>query len=193
MGSLRFTLKAVSEVAWSAHYKARIYFKPINDENNNNNNNNNNDESDDNWWHKLPNLNLDSDDDNKVEEIPLNDNKVEEDKKEEEEESNDIIRPEYPDDWVCVEGEFGLLCVTNLQWIAEDTNMGGKGFNAKTNTLRLVWNQKTGRLNYASALLGLDKGKHLDLECVKYYDVNKVVIEPLIKGPPIDVDGERKP
>ncbi len=162
MGSMRFTLKTVSEVAWSSHYKARIYFKPIDAENKNNN------ESDDeNWWHKLPDLSLEKENDN---------------------EKEDENKTEYPSDWICVEGEFGLVCVTNLQWIAEDTNMGGKGFNAKTNTLRLVWNQKTGRVNYASALLGLDKGKHLDLEYVKYYDVEKLVIEPLSEGPPIDVD-----
>eukprot|EP00483_Globobulimina_turgida_P006222 UN06232 len=73
--------------------------------------------------------------------------------------------------------------------------MGGNidGFNAKTNALRLVWSEHTGRINYASALFALESGKHLDLEYVKYYDVEQVVIEPLIKGPPIDVDGERKP
>ena len=99
----------------------------------------------------------------------------------------------WPSDWQCVEGEFGLLCVTNLQWIAEDSMMGGKDFNGWNNALRLVWSEKMGRIGYAQMLLALETGTHLDCSDVQYVDVDEVVIEPLAKGPPIDVDGERKP
>merc|ERR1712154_277542 len=100
----------------------------------------------------------------------------------------------YPSNWICVEGEFALLCVTNLAWIAEDTCMGGIDWlGAKSNTLRLVYNEDKGRINYASVMLGLESGKHLELENVKFFVVDEVVIEPLGKGPPMDVDGERKP
>eukprot|EP01083_Nonionella_stella_P283926 966437_1 len=167
MGALRFTVKAVSEVAYSPSYNSRVYFKPVSKNILKEFQDKSVKESDGrvannamDWWKELK-----------------KDNKVN----------------GYPSDWVCVEGDFGLLCVTNLQWIAEDTCMGGKDFNAKTNTLRLVYNERTGRMDYANVLLGLENGKHLDLECVKYYDVEEVVIEPLSDGPPMDVDGERKP
>ncbi len=46
--------------------------------------------------------------------------------------------------------------------------MGGKGFNCKTNT-RLVYNEKTTRMNCTNILLSLETGKHLDLEWVRYH------------------------
>merc|ERR1712048_1137829 len=128
----------------------------------------NNDDVDGDWWKNLPDLHLDDGEDG-------GDN--DEEKKEQ---GNDENAVKYPSDWQCVEGEFALLCVTNLQWIAEDTCMGGKDWaGAKSNSLRLVYNENTGRMNYASAMLGLDTGKHLELDYVKHVDVTEMVIEPL--------------
>merc|ERR1712113_87690 len=122
------------------------------------------------WWKELPDLKLDKNKNPKS-----------------------SVERQWPSDWFCVEEEFALLCVTNLQWISEDEQMGGNDFNAWNNSLRLAWSRKTGRYGYAQILLGLENGTHLDCDDVSYVDVEEVVIEPLMKGPPIDIDGERKP
>merc|ERR1712154_473121 len=118
-------MKGLSEVAMGAHYKARLYFKPIDigiiQQFESKGKQNNVEDID--WWTKL--------------------------------EKHKHEPPRYPADWVCVESEFALLCVTNLQWIAEDSMMGGKDFNGWSNSLRLVWSRKTGRYGYAQILLGL--------------------------------------
>eukprot|EP01083_Nonionella_stella_P179616 638189_1 len=174
LGSIRFTLKALGEIAYSASYKARIYFKPLDcnvmkqftDARNTKREVNN----DPHWWKELEPIDFDA--------LVIEGNRI----------------GKYPSDWVCVEGEFEILCVTNLQWIGEKDMMGGQGgFDCKSNALRLVYNERMGRVNQTNALLGIETGKHLDLEYVKHYDVCEVVIEPLGNGPPMDVDGERKP
>ena len=50
-----------------------------------------------------------------------------------------------------------------------------------------------GAVLHLNPVLALKTGTHLDCSDVHYVDVDEVVIEPLAKGPPIDVDGERKP
>eukprot|EP01084_Bolivina_argentea_P242132 406303_1 len=157
----------------STSYKARIYFKPVNanvlkecmDGKDRTVGVN---EKDD-WWKHL-------------EKIDLTAKKIE---------KNSVCK--YPSDWVCVEGEFQIICVTNVQWMADGFKMGGQDFDCKSNALRLFYTKKTKRWNQTKFLLSMESGKHVDLDFVRYYNVNEVVIEPLGTGPPMDVDGETKP
>ena len=177
IGALRFTLKGVSEIFWKNHYFARIYWKAAGrgrGRRSGGGDGQREPNDDEFWWKELPDLKLDGDGDGDGGD------------------SGKAVR-RWPSGWRSVEGEFGVLCVTNLQWIAEDSMMGGQDFNGWSNTLRLVWSEKTGRVGYAQILLGLETGTHLEADDVHYVDVEEVVIEPLRKGPPIDVDGERKP
>lgn len=203
MGSLRFDAKAALEIMACKSYACRLYFKPVKhspkykfaDKTLVIDNNASeiiddeievkDDESlqlsimqskeDEDWWKKLECKWVGS--------VP-----DAEQKQESEEE-----KVEYPSDWKCVNDRFSMLGVSNSAFVSQTARFGGNDFSVHNNALRAIWSTQGTRVEYIRYMLLIDSGEHLFHHQVSYCDVTEAVIEPAQYGPPIDIDGERKP
>ena len=104
--------------------------------------------------------------------------------------------------WDAFSGEFVLLCVTNVAWIAADTQISPSAHLAD-GALDITWIQQTGKTALLKTFLKVEEGKHVDSRRVLYEKAVAWRLTPSDEpasgkrsGPGLgnlSVDGERLP
>ncbi|ETO28438.1 sphingosine kinase 1, partial [Reticulomyxa filosa] len=211
MGKLRFDFKAFLEFAKCKFYDCRIYYRQVpskplkkNKKESELNEDQQREQEDHSWWMKL---------DHDHPESFYNQTNTD---------TNQTASVVFPKDWKKVEDKIGLCCITNYTTISESVLMGGDDMTLNNGVLKLVYSTKTHRGEYFNILMSMDTGisyihylyynitytyihiymyissflitgKFAKSPSVKSVKIVEAVIEPLEKGPPIDVDGEARP